>query len=809
MRAGLEVWRTEPRAITEAEDGSDVGRLAAGAGPMLELPDTVFQDAPAGTVVWAHRNETSVWPASIRMQGLGEFESQWKDPLLGRTFGGMLAGPNLTRSSATELKSLTPRASHLLEVHALTTDTGSVADWPERLGAVATEAAGVTLDDARAAHRAWWKSFWERSWIHVSGGPLEAHRELVQRNSLPLRIGADEHGANGFVGEIAAARVYAKVLSDDALAAHARAQAPLPPADGAVLAWPDREPSMPDLHESGTVATSDGPHGRSMALEGAGWLEADRAETLDLSASCTLEVWANPGALPEGGGRLIDKCPVGTARGYVLDTYPGGSLRLITTAGTIRYDARLKPGEWVHLAGVLDADAGALRLYVNGERVAEMPIGGRGDAATVTRGYALQRYINACAGRGRSPIKFNGSIFTVEPREGGDAGLSPDFRRWGGAYWMQNTRLPYFSMPAAGDTDLMEPLFRMFEAARPLEEARVRVWFGHGGIVYPETMSFWGTFGNGDYGVDRTGREPRDCVNPYIRWHYTGTLEIVALMLLRAEEEPDDAFIRERLLPMADEVLAFFAEHYPKGPDGKLRLDPAQSVETWWDVRDPTPDVAGLHWCVDQLLALPPELLGSERADRLRALRDILPAVPLVEGEGGTRIAPAAEVRAGRTNSETPELYAVWPFRLYGVGKPGLDVAIRTWSAREVRHRVGWGQDPIQAACLGLAAEAAELVAERFATKHAGSRFPAFWGPNFDWIPDQDHGAVAMTALQDMLLQCDGDRILLLPAWPKEWDVSFRLHAPHRTTVECEVRGGKTERLVVTPETRRADVVLP
>ena len=36
------------------------------------------------------------------------------------------------------------------------------------------------------------------------------------------------------------------------------------------------------------------------------------------------------------------------------------------------------------------------------------------EAETVSRSYTLQRYMNACAGRGAYPIKFNGSIFTVD-----------------------------------------------------------------------------------------------------------------------------------------------------------------------------------------------------------------------------------------------------------------------------------------------------------------------------------------------------------------------------------------------------------
>ena len=53
-----------------------------------------------------------------------------------------------------------------------------------------------------------------------------------------------------------------------------------------------------------------------------------------------------------------------------------------------------------------------------------------------------------------------------------------------------------------------------------------------------------------------------------------------------------------------------------------------------------------------------------------------------------------------------------------------------------------------------------------------------------------------------------GDLVLLRPAWPAEWDVRFKLHAPRRTTVECEVRDGRVVALVVTPASRRDDVTI-
>ena len=67
---------------------------------------------------------------------------------------------------------------------------------------------------------------------------------------------------------------------------------------------------------------------------------------------------------------------------------------------------------------------------------------------------------------------------------------------------------------------------------------------------------------------------------------------------------------------------------------------------------------------------------------------------------------------------------------------------------------------------------------------------------------------MSLMALQVMLLQAENKRILLFPAWPEDWNVSFKLHAPYNTTVEGVFRDGKLERLVVLPEERAKDVEL-
>ena len=437
-----------------------------------------------------------------------------------------------------------------------------------------------------------------------------------------------------------------------------------------------------------------------------------------------------------------------------------------------------------------------------------------GDAAAeaVTRGYALQRYLFACVGRGNFPIKFNGSLFTVSGRDKGKA-FTPDWRRWGGAYWFQNTRLAYWPMVMAGDAEMARPLFRMYREALPLARARTLAHHGIDGAVMPETMTPWGTWGSGDYGyaAERadthalrprrndyhpfTGPDDRHALCGYLRMHFSSSLELIALGLDLHAWTGDDAFLRDEVMPSARAFLAFYRAYYRKrGPDGRLVLWPSQSLETWQVASDPLPDIAGLRWVIGGLLGRAAAGLSAAELADLHLWMSELPQLPTRQ-HGERFLLPAATYDLN-LNCENPELYAVFPFRFYGVGKPDLAVGMATWKRRlNPMGAQGWSQDPVQAAMLGLGHEARDFVVKGATTKDPGSRFPAFWGPNFDWTPDQDHGGVLMIAVQRMVLQAEAGRLDLLPAWPKGWDVEFRLHAQGQRIVEGRFTGGEWRQL--------------
>jgi hypothetical protein len=405
----------------------------------------------------------------------------------------------------------------------------------------------------------------------------------------------------------------------------------------------------------------------------------------------------------------------------------------------------------------------------------------------VTQGYQLQRYMNACAGRGGLPIKFNGSIFTVDVDESMGkrnlTGYDADFRDWGANYWFQNTRLPYYSMLYSGDFELIKPLFKMYTSALPLAKYRTQKYFNHKGAYFPETMTPWGTYANDNYGWNRKNLADGVSENMYIRYLWEGSLELSTLMLdYYAFTKDQQTFIKEHL-PFIQEIIWFYNAHYKRNTANQIVIEPAQALESYFEgVVNPLPEIAGLTRVLNGLIANQLVIKDPSFLKIVKELYASLPALPTQTIKGQTALAPGYHL-GPRTNVEKPELYAVFPFRLRGVGKEKIEEAIVAFNNKANNEFSGWQQDPIFAAYLGLTKEAKEMVVHNFTTKHGGSRFPAFWGPNYDWVPDQDHGTVNMRALQNMLVQSEVDQTNWLPAWPTNWNVDFKVHLQQQKVV--------------------------
>jgi alpha-L-fucosidase 2 len=420
-----------------------------------------------------------------------------------------------------------------------------------------------------------------------------------------------------------------------------------------------------------------------------------------------------------------------------------------------------------------------------------------GDAigAKVTQGYILQRFITACAGRGAYPIKFNGSLFVVDNPT---LSKNADTRDWGGQYWFQNTRAMYWPRLGAGDFDMMLPLFRMYADILNRNVAQVTNFYGHQGAYFMETAPFWG-------GLNYAGPElPED----WTRHYFLPVLELGMMMLDYYEFTGDTNFAQNTLLPSVTAGLKFYDQHFARDAQGKILLDPVNSIETYWKTHNPAPDIAGLKAVLPRMIALTNiSVPATNRADWIRMLTEV-PDLPIGTKNGKQVLLPYTGPQTNQIkNGENPELYAIYPFRLYGLGKQDLQLATSSFKSRIFTQMGCWVQDPVQAAMVGQAATARSYMVYNFTNKEAGLKFPAFWAKKNDYAPDQDNGGNGEHALQQMIMQTDGKKILMLPAWPSGWNADFKLKAPFQTTVEGSIRNGRLTNLVVNPPERLVDVI--
>ena len=443
-------------------------------------------------------------------------------------------------------------------------------------------------------------------------------------------------------------------------------------------------------------------------------------------------------------------------------------------------------------------------------------------AALVAQSYNVFRFLMACQSRGRIQSKFNGGLVTQplrsaqKPRVAAaqrDDGVwisHEDDRLWGRRFTYQNQRLLYWPLLMSGDGDLMQPFFDYYWNLLPVRKAITKAWFGHDGAYYRENIEPTGA----ERDCGRDGKPPKtepgqnEGKGYYHSYYFTSGLETVAMMLEHVKYTGDRDFRDRVLVPFAREVLLFFDKHYERDTNGKIRLDPAMVLETWWISVNPAPDVAGLQHCLDELLAL--EAGSAKDQATWRRFRSEIPNVHMHDIEGRTAIAPA-EQWSMRKNSENGLLYPVFPFRLFGLGLGTEDIVDWTMQHRTNKNAFNykcWTQDQIHWAYVGNAAEAKAGLIHRFRHASPQCRFPLYGSAGPDSCPDFDHFGAGSTALQRMLVQEAGDKILLLPAWPADWDTGFKLHVAQNTVISGSVKDGKLTYWTIEPATRKKDVVV-
>ncbi len=474
------------------------------------------------------------------------------------------------------------------------------------------------------------------------------------------------------------------------------------------------------------------------------------------------------------------------------------------------------------------------------------------NAFQLSQRYALERFCQAIASRGEVPPPYNGSLFTMDMPAGvmgfdrpKGGRVSPDGRDWAILSFMwQNTRHPYWSMPGRGDYDTLVPGMKFVRDGLDIAVDRARKLYGVDGAVIFEASWYHNV---GVFAFDR--------IPAHLKFHQLATIELPALMAETYAHTRDEKFLNEVLLPCAEAGLKFYFNRFPKtDATGKMLMEGVGCAETYQGVTNPATEIGCMKYLLDHLLSFP---IDPARRAQFEKWRAQLPDVPTRRIRGMDLLAVGEVYNPGRTDCETPELYSIYPFRQAWLGTPEkLAMSRQSFHVRNASldgtvdwqpvETGGWQSAPVQAAYLGLPREAARLASINFHDRFihwSGNilkgpngelmrgaadgpafvvgnpesglpfpyrprpRFPSFWECKMDGTPDNDHGANSVNTLQSMLLQSDGDKIHLLPAWPEDWDVSFKLTAEKNTTVEGVYQNGRLTSLTVTPESRRKDII--
>jgi hypothetical protein len=457
----------------------------------------------------------------------------------------------------------------------------------------------------------------------------------------------------------------------------------------------------------------------------------------------------------------------------------------------------------------------------------------------VGRNYNLFRYQLGCNAFGEYPSKFNGGSFTFDANLVGEAfkQRGPDWRQWGGGvFTAQNQRLLYWPMLKTGDVDAILPQFELYRKALPGARARVKANFQHEGAIFCEYIGVSGLAVGSGYGWESGVRnrgedipfgDPRaDGLHHYgdpvekgvmsnksISYHWESQLEHAYMILEYHRFTGADI---TAYIPFIENAVVFFDEHYRKrermrsgrdlDKDGRLVIYPSKACETYRGATNPTDLIAGLMACLDEIAKLDDSILKVRDKAYYRKLQTTIPRFSYGEMKGKRVILPAASWKE-YANSELPMFYPLFPFNRFALGRDDMQVFRDTYQVGDFRkgNVASWHQDGIFFARMGQTELAADFNARKL--DDSERRFPTYWGPGHDWVPDHNWGGSGMIGLQEMLMQTIGDEIRLFPAWPKDWNCSFKLHAPRKTVVQGELKNGKLINLVVTPENRRKDIV--
>ncbi|MBM81237.1 MAG: hypothetical protein CMJ78_11685 [Planctomycetaceae bacterium] len=446
-------------------------------------------------------------------------------------------------------------------------------------------------------------------------------------------------------------------------------------------------------------------------------------------------------------------------------------------------------------------------------------------------------YYMGSSSRGPLPPKWNGSLFAT----------TGDNRQWGSQFWVWTTEMLYFPLAKADAIDLMDPYFDMYVGQLPRAKEAARQRWGSRGAYYPETTAFDGpTVLPDDVATEfrdvLLGRKkhtelsqraqdllrfdshlrvvafaPRKGRYTWISHVASSGSELAVQAWWRYRYTGDTKWLRTHAYPLLRGTVEFYRGLVKKAEDGRYHISGTHAHEDFWGVKNSIMDLAAIRGTAP-LAIRSAEILNvdADLRSRWQELLDNLAPYPMGRDPEAKALAGAAlaeDVWAagylgdvnGQHNPEDVWLNPVFPFedwtletrntKVDKIVQKTLDLAPRHNSVLKGAKLSTAIRTPIAVVRAGRGENLPAMLASYYA---AFSPLPngmsQFEGPT---APSVEHLGLLTTTLQDALIQSvsprpgDPEIIHVFPAWPKQWQASFRLLVRGGFLVSCSIRDDK------------------
>lgn len=478
-----------------------------------------------------------------------------------------------------------------------------------------------------------------------------------------------------------------------------------------------------------------------------------------------------------------------------------------------------------------------------------------GSADLVEQNYTYFQYVMASSSQGKLPPKFNGMIWSTDG----------DSRKWGNLYWGANQSCLYNGLFPANRPELMAPFFNMYSGMyESCQKAAVQQW-GSKGVFIPETVSFSGLPElPEDIATEmrllnlaqKTWTERSEKFMDYAqtkmpfmsRWNWKKDIgwkdgiwqftdkgggafghvthifsrgaKIAYQYWMQYEYTLDRIWLEERAYPIIKGVAEFY-RNFPnlkKEADGKYHIRHVNDNESIWDGHNTIEEMSSMYGILPVAIRASEILnIDANLRESWKELLANLSPMPVADSNGKKiwirSLEPVLQGEAKR--APDPNTMPVWFFDLCNLeSSPEMRAIANDTYDQYFREGIGeksriyvLSKLPVTGSVLGRKESTRWLIPNQVNTAETAvmpNRMTLREGYQTTGV--QRLGRVT-DALHSALLQSapagPGQEpvIRLFPAWPDEWEGSFKLLARGGFLVSSSFKNGQVEFAEIVSQT--------